>query len=176
MNTSPKFISVAAIIISLVGLGVTLWSTFISQYSFEHTLKVQEKQEDEDFAKLKLETLMQLTDFYKMMQQDSIQLKTLRLKFEAEPPPVKESIQIRFYAILLFNTYLREVDRSIQWLDHERQDISSYSKETDYKKLIDEKAKLYQERRVRELMSSSMQDSINEFNTQIEIAKKNRTA
>ena len=40
--------------------------------------------------------------------------------------------------------------------DSERQDISSYSKETDYKKLIDEKAKFYQERKASELISSSM--------------------
>lgn len=168
MDSSIR-LSIIALLISLGGVGISLWATLISKHSLDHALQVQQRQDDEDFEKLRMEVLMQISDTTEIMRQYSIQLNIAKMKYDNEPEPVKKLM--KNYADLLFTQYLTSVGVTMQRLDNERKTVLSYSQKNDYKKLMGEKAQLYQGLKANEAVRSSVQNVINEFNVKLKMAE-----
>jgi L-amino acid N-acyltransferase YncA len=166
---SPTLISIIALFVSLGGMGISLWSTFISKNSFEHTLMAQRRADDEDFEKLRLDVLMQIADLTEITRQYLIKVNTLKIKYDSEPLPVQDLMK---NYTNIFTDYLPRVVFTLKSLDYAWKNVSSYSEKNDYKKLIHDKANLYLAWKANEALKPTVQSMIDEFDQKLKTAEK----
>ena len=169
MKHSSTLLSIIALLISIGSVAISLWSTFISKNSFEHTLKAQSRADDEDFEKLRLQVLMQVADNTEVMRQYLIKVNGLKIRYDNDPPAVKELL--RNYTAI-FTDYLPRVVFALQNLDKEWKNVSAYSGKDDYKKLMNEKANLYLAWKANEAIKASAQYMIEDFTQKLDMAEK----
>lgn len=166
---SPTLISVIALLVSLGGAGISLWSTFISKRSLEHTLTAQNRADDEDFEKLRLEVLMQVADNIEIQRQYLIKVNGLKIKYESEPLAV-QTLMKNYTNI--FTDYLPRTVFALKTLDSEWKNVSAYSAKNDYKKLMNEKANLYLAWKANEAIKTTVESMIDEFDQKLKMAEK----
>ena len=169
MKYSPILISGIALFVSIGSAVISLWSTFISKHSLEHTLMAQHRADDEDFEKLRLEVLTQIADNIEIMREYLIKVNSLKIKYDSEPSAVQALMK---NYTNLFTDYLPRVVFALKTLDSEWKNVSSYSEKSDYKKLMNEKANLYLARKANEAVKASVQSMIDEFDQKLKMAEK----
>lgn len=169
MKYSPTVISIIALFVSLGGVTISLWSTFISRNSLEHTLAAQHRADDEDFEKLRLEVLMQIADNTEIMRQYLIKVNTLKIKYESEPLPVRDLMK---NYTNIFTDYLPRLVFAFKSLDNAWKNVSSYSEKNNYKKLMHDKANLYLAWKANEALKPTVQSMIDEFDQKLKMAEK----
>lgn len=169
MKHSSTLISVVALFVSLGSVTISLWSTFISKHSLEHSLIAQRRADDEDFEKLRLEVLIQVADNTEIMRQYLIKVNGLKIKYDSEPLAVQALMK---NYTNLFTDYLPRVVFALKTLDSEWENVSSYSEKNDYKRLMNEKANLYLAWKSNEAVKTSVQSMIDEFDQKLKMAEK----
>lgn len=162
-------ISIIAIIVSLGSLGVAIWATRISKTSLDHAIKVQEKSDEKEIEMLRSELLMQLADNRRILDKTRIEIGTIKADFDAQP----HSVQVMMSNYIdLFTSYLPKVEASIQQLDGLWQEISGWSKEKEYKELMEAKAVFYRSQKDDEVVYDSGMYMVNEFKMKLALAKE----
>lgn len=162
-------ISILALLVSIGGLGISAWNITISKRSFNHALKVHQKNEDKSFEQLRLDFLIEVSDDLEVMNEYFIEIYKLKMKLNEEPQPIKDSMK---NSLSKFNHYSTFVMLAIVKLNAEWKTAASYSNKDDYKKLIIDKAIFYRDFKTNIVLKESIQNSITEFSTNLQKAEK----
>ncbi|MDP2046791.1 MAG: hypothetical protein Q8L00_11335 [Deltaproteobacteria bacterium] len=162
-------ISLGAILVSLGSLIVTIWATRLSYKSLNHAIEIQEKGEEKEFERLRVELLTQIADDRRLLDKTRIEIGTLKADFDAEPQPIQ--VMMRNYTNL-FTVYLPKIEASIKQKDIIWKEVSCLSKDKSYRELMDAKAVLYRSLKDDEVVYDSGIYMINEFKAQLEVARQ----
>jgi hypothetical protein len=162
-------ISIGAVLVSLGSLSVTIWATRLSKRSLNHAKEIQEKAEEKEFERMRVELLMQIADDRRLLDKTRIKIGTLKVDFDAEPQPIQ--VIMRNYTSL-FTNYLPRVESSINQLDILWKEVSGWSNEKSYRELMDAKAVLYRSLKDDEVVYDSGIYMVNEFKAQLEVARQ----
>jgi hypothetical protein len=162
-------ISLGALLVSIGSLSVTLWATRLSNRSLNHAIKIQEKGEEKEFERLRVELLMQIADDRRLLDKTRIEIGTLKADFDAEPQPIQ--VMMRNYTNL-FTVYLPKIEASIKQIDMLWKDVSDWSKEKNHRELMDAKAVLYKSLKDDEVVYDAGIYMVNEFKAQLEVARQ----
>jgi hypothetical protein len=166
---APIVIAIIALLVSVGSLGVTVWATRLSKKSLNHAINIQIRGEEKEFDRLRTELLMQIADRRRLLDKMRIEIGTLKAEFDAEKQPVK--VIMGSYTNL-FSEYLPKVEASIQQLDMRWREISGWSKEKDYRELMDTKAVLYRSLKDDEVAYDSGIYMVNVFKAKMEAVKQ----
>ncbi len=168
MDTSTT-ISLGALLVSVGSLSITIWATKLSNRSLSHAIEIQEKGEEKEFERLRIDLLMQIADDRRLLEKTRIEIGTLKAEFDAESQPTKKIM--RNY-INLFNEYLPRVEASIKQLDILYNDVSGWSKEKSHRELMDAKAVLYRSLKDDEVAHDCGTYLVSVFRAQLEVARQ----
>lgn len=112
---------------------------------------------------------MQISDSRRILEKTRIEIGTIKANFDAESQPVQ--VLMTNYT-KLFTEYLPGVESNIKQLDALWRDVSGWTDEKDYKKLMEAKATLYHSSKDDEQVYESAIFCVKEFKTKLELAKQ----
>lgn len=168
-NIVAKIISSIALLLSLMGLTISIWATSISKHSFNQDVEAQKRIEEKNFEQAKLELLMQISDDLEIMGEYLMDMHATHVKYNTESQAVKNLMSNNLFVITVIGFH---INFTIEKLNRDWENVSEYSYDKDYNNLIIKKAEYYNDLKINQVNKISVKYAIDDFNTKLKIAEE----
>ncbi len=112
---TATLIALGAVVVSLIGFGVSYWATRLSKTSLDHAFEVHNYATQRDFGRDRAELLQQISEQRRRYEEIRIEIGTLKANFDAEKQPVQTLLENLGNS--LFDILLPVIEKETEGLD-----------------------------------------------------------
>jgi hypothetical protein len=135
---TSTWISILALVVSVLSLAAAVWSSYVGQQSLAHSRKTYDEQLSISFARERAQLLQLITQNQAVLEKTRLRIGAIKAKFDAAPKPAQ--VLLHRYTNL-FTEYLPRIEGSIRQCSSLWQEVSEWDEHKGIHALVHHQAR-----------------------------------